>query len=532
MRFDLNGKAVEVETREDESLLEVLRNRCGVTSVKDGCSPQGQCGCCLAVVGGKAVVTCAMKASKAEGKEVVTLDGLPESETSLIADCFAATAGLQCGFCIPGLAMRAHHLVQKNAKPSRDEIAKAIDVHLCRCTGYTKILDAIELYAGVKRGEATVQLETDGGVGKRLTRYQAQDLALGRRDYVADMTREGMLFGAVRLSDHPRARVIKIDTSRAEALDGVVKVATHRDVPGDRWYGLIQKDWPGLVAEGEEARCVGDFLAAVAAVDEHTARKAAALIDIEYEVLAPVVEMEEAIKDGAPQVNPTSAAGSNILGHTKIRRGNVDTAFASSAHVVEGQFFTQRIEHLFLEPECGFAEVLENGQIKLYTQGQGIFDDRRQCASFLGIPEEEFQVELVPNGGAFGGKEDMSIQAHTALLCHLTQKPVRLLLSREQSVRVHPKRHPLRMDYKVGCDKDGKVTAVWADMLGDTGAYASVGAKVLERAAGHGCGPYRCDNVHIDAIATYTNNPPCGAMRGFGANQAHFAMSTCLDMLA
>jgi len=532
IRFDLNGKSVEVEPRDDESLLDVLRNRCGITSLKDGCSPQGQCGCCLAMVGGKAVVTCAMKASKAAGKEVVTLDGLPGDETALIADCFAASAGLQCGFCIPGLTMRAHHLIQKNAKPSRDEIAKAIDVHLCRCTGYTKIVDAIELYAGVKRGEATVKLEGDGRVGKRLTRYQAQDLTLGRRDYVADMTAEGMLFGAVRLSDHARAKVIKIDTSRAEALEGVVKVATYRDVTGDRWYGLIQKDWPGLIAEGEEARCVGDFLAAVAAVDEHTARAAAALIDVEYEVLVPVTDMEAAIKPGAAQVNPTSTEGSNILGRTEIRRGDVEAAFASSAHVVEGRFHTQRIEHLFLEPECAFATPTESGQIRLYSQGQGIFDDRRQCAAFIGIPEEELQVELVPNGGAFGGKEDMSIQAHTTLLCQMTGKPVRLLLSREQSIRVHPKRHPLRMDYKVGCDADGKVTAVWADMLGDTGAYASVGAKVLERAAGHGCGPYRCDNVHIDAIATYTNNPPCGAMRGFGANQAHFAMSACLDMLA
>lgn len=527
--FELNGKKVEVDAREDESLLDTLRNRCGVTSVKDGCSPQGQCGCCLALVGGRAVVTCAMKAKKAEGKEVVTLDGLPDNESSLIADCFAASAGLQCGFCIPGLALRAHHLVAKNPVPTRAEIAKAIDVHLCRCTGYTKVLDAIELYAKAKRGEATPELETKGGVGERLTRYQAQDLTLGRRDYVADMTREGMLFGAVKLSEHPRAKVISIDTSRALAHPGVVTVATAKDVPGDRWYGLIHLDWPGFVAEGEEVRCVGDFIAAVAAVDEHTARAAAALIEVEYEVLEPICDPEKAILPDSPQVNPTHE---NVLGHTKIRRGDVDKAFAESAHVVEGRFHTQRIEHLFLEPECAFCEVLDNGQIKLFTQGQGIFDDRRQCAAFIGVKEEEFQVELVPNGGAFGGKEDMSIQAHTALLCHLTQKPVRLLLSREQSIRVHPKRHPLRMDYKVGCDSEGRITAVWADMLGDTGAYASVGAKVLERAAGHACGPYRCDNVYIDAIASYTNNPPCGAMRGFGANQAHFAMSTCMDMLA
>ena len=529
MQFDLNGKSVEVEPRDGESLLEVLRNRCGITSLKDGCAPQGQCGCCLAMVGGKAVVTCAIKAEKAAGKEVVTLDGLPDKETSLIADCFAASAGLQCGFCIPGLAMRAHHLIKKNPEPTRAEIAKAIDVHLCRCTGYTKVVDAIDLYARAKRGEAEVKLEKSGMVGDSFTRYQAKELTLGLRDYTGDMTRPDMLHGALLLSEHARAKIVKIDTSKAEALEGVVAVATAKDVPGDRWYGLIQKDWPGFVAEGEEVRCVGDFIAAVAAVDDHTARAATALIEVTYEVLEAVTDMAKAILPDAPQVNPTHA---NALSHTKIRRGDVDKAFAESAHVVEGSFSTQRIEHLYLEPECAFAEPLDNGQIKLYTQGQGIFDDRRQCASFIGVEEEEFQVELVPNGGAFGGKEDMAVQPHAALLCQMTGKAVSVLLTREQSIRVHPKRHPLRLDYKVSCDKDGHLTAVWADMLGDTGAYASVGAKVLERAAGHGCGPYRCDNVHIDAIATYTNNPPCGAMRGFGANQAHFAMSVCMDMLA
>ena len=526
--FKLNGREVAVEPRPDESLLETLRERCGVTSLKDGCSPQGQCGCCLALVGGKAVVTCASKTAKAEGKEIVTLDGIPEEDRALLADSFVAAAGLQCGFCIPGIALRARHLVDKNPDPSRAEIAKAIDVHLCRCTGYTKIIDAVSLYAEARRGGARPQPGTSGRVGDRLARYSGRELALGTRDYVADMTRDGMLHGAVRLSDHARAKVVRIDTTAAAAHPGVVAVATAADVPGKRWYGLIHLDWPGFVAEGEEVRCVGDFIAAVAAVDEPTARTAAALIEVEYDALEPVTDPRAALADGCHQVNP---AYPNELSHTVIRRGDVDAALADSAHVVSGTWKTQRIEHLFLEPECALAEPTESG-VRLYTQGQGIFDDRRQCAAFLGIPEDDLDVVLVPNGGAFGGKEDMSIQPHASLLCQMTGKPVRIRLTREQSIRVHPKRHPIEMEYTVGCDADGRLTAVKAYMVGDTGAYASVGAKVLERAAGHGCGPYRVTNVAIDAIAAATNNPPCGAMRGFGANQAHFAIGACMDMLA
>ena len=530
LNFTLNGRPVTVEPRDDESLLETLRERCGVRSTKDGCSPQGQCGCCLAIVGGRAVTTCAMPASKAAGQEILTLEGLSEAERKQMTDAFVAAAGMQCGFCIPGIMVRTKHLLDRSPDPSRDEIAKAIDVHLCRCTGYVKIIDAVQLLARARRGEAVPMPRYDGGVGDRVARYRGADLALGARPYVADLQREGMLFGALALSAHARAKVLRIDTSRAAAYPGVVAVATYRDVPGDRWYGLIHKDWPGFVAEGEEVRYVGDVIAAVAAVDQHTAKLAADLVDVVYEVLPAVTSTEAALLPGAPQVNPTYG---NVLSHTRIRRGDVEAALASSVHVVSGTWSTQRIEHLFLEPESALVEPGPRpGTFKLYSQGQGVFDDRRQCASFLGMDEEDLAVELVPNGGAFGGKEDMSVQSQTALLSKMTGRPVLITLTREQSVRVHPKRHPITMKYTVGCDALGHLTAVKADMVGDTGAYASVGAKVLERAAGHACGPYRVLNVHVDAIAAVTNNPPCGAMRGFGANQASFAIEGCMDLLA
>ena len=529
VEFTLNGVTVRVEPRPDETLLETLRERCGIRSLKDGCSPQGQCGCCLALIDGQAKVTCAMTTSSAPGRTVLTLEGLSEADRHLFSRAFALAAGIQCGFCIPGIALRAKYLLDRNPKPTRDEIARGIDVHLCRCTGYTKIVDAIEWMARGRRGEPIPDPVSDGGVGARLARYDAVRSALGERPYVDDLDRPGLLHGALVLSRHARACVRRIDTSRALAHPGVVAVVTAADVPGERWYGLIEQDWPGLVAEGEEVRCVGDVVAAVAACDRHTAREAAALVDVDYEVLPAVLDPEAALAPGAPRVNPRHE---NLLSRSSIRRGDVDAALAGSAHVVAGTWQTQRIEHLFLEPESALAEPHGGGGLHLFTQGQGIFDDRRQVAAFLGLAEEDVFVELVPNGGAFGGKEDMSVQAQTALLAHVTGRAVKLTLSREESIRLHPKRHPIRMAYTVGCDRDGHLTAVRARMIGDSGAYASVGGKVLERAAGHACGPYRVASLDIESLAVYTNNPPCGAMRGFGANQAHFAIEGCMDLLA
>ena len=529
IEFVLNGTPTQVDVRPDEWFLHTLRERCGVTSLKDGCSPQGQCGCCVALVDGNAKSTCAMPAKVANGKNVVTLDGLPAAEREQIAACFAATAGQQCGFCIPGIAIRAKAITDREAAPTREAIAQALDLHLCRCTGYVKIIDAVQLLAAVKRGAPLPVPCTDGRVGQPLARVNAALAALGDRPFVADLSAPGMLHGALTLSPHPRARVVRIDTTRARALPGVRAVLTAEDVPGERWVGLLINDWPSLVAVGEEVRCVGDVLAAVAADDRHTAREAAKLVDVEYELLPPVLDAHASLAPGAPRVNPQHA---NLLHKAVIRRGDAAAALAASAHVVSGSWTTQRIEHLFLEPESAFAEPRADGVLHLRTQGQGIFDDRRQVARFLGLSEDQVFVELIPNGGAFGGKEDMSVQAQAALLAHVTGKPVKLSLSREESIRMHPKRHGLQLEYTMGCDAEGRLTAVKARIVGDSGAYASVGGKVLERAAGHACGAYRVPHVDVESVAAYTNNPPCGAMRGFGVNQVHFALEACVDLLA
>jgi CO/xanthine dehydrogenase Mo-binding subunit len=579
---------------------------------------------------------------------------------------------VQCGFCIPGFAMRAHALLDKDPHPTREEIAKAIRPHLCRCTGYKKIVDAVEILGEKRRrgeeprsheateprsGEQVDQSrdregadgkprsgeqgagsgeqgagsgeqeensgamptalgghahraqdmptqsrrhgthDQSGRVGTRLDRYRGREFVLGDHRYVDDIKVAGSLYAAMCFSEHPRALLKGIDAAAALAMDGVHRVITAADVPGERYIGLIKQDWPVLVALGEETRCIGDIVAIVVADDQRRAREAAAKVAIDYEVRAPLTTPEAALMPDAPKIHPDG----NLLSTSKINRADPDAAFANSAHVVEDDFSTQRIEHMFLEPEACIA-ILEGAEgprdqgsregagrwaqgaeacesamptalgghaeqvpdmptqsprhgthaerrtldhkpkprgaggppvvLRILSQGQGVFDDQRQIAKILGWEPGRVLVELVSNGGAFGGKEDMSIQGQTALAAALTGRPVKCTLTREESFRLHPKRHAIKMHVKVGCDADGHITAVRARMIGDKGAYASVGAKVLERAAGHAVGPYKVPAIDVESLAVYTNNPPCGAMRGFGANQSAFAIESLLNRLA
>ncbi|MFO0838013.1 MAG: selenium-dependent xanthine dehydrogenase [Phycisphaerae bacterium] len=527
LSFTLNGQPRTLAMEADRSLLSVLRDQFDLISPKNGCEPLGQCGSCTVLIDGKPRLSCTMKAVGVHGKTVTTLEGLPESTRNEIAHCFVQAGGVQCGFCIPGIAIRAHALCQAGATPSRAEIAHELRAHLCRCTGYTKIVDAIDQLAKVRGGTLLPTPECTGKVGESLPLFSGLDAALGARPFIDDIKLPGMVFAAPRLADHPRALVRRIDAAAALALPGVLRVVTADDVPGERFGGLITPDWPIFIAVGEETRYVGDVLAFVVAQDMRAARRAAELIAIDYEVRTPVTTPEEALQPNAPRIHPQG----NLLSRSALLRGAPDAGLANSRHVIEHTWQTQCIEHLFLEPEACIAAP-QAGGLRVLSQGQGIFDDRRQIARMLGWPEERVYVELVSCGGAFGGKEDLSIQGQTALCAALVNRPVKCVLTRAQSLRLHPKRHPVRITLKVGCDAAGRLTAVRARIVGDKGAYASVGAKVLERAAGHAVGPYRCENVDIESLAVYTNNPPNGAMRGFGANQAAFAIEGAMDLLA
>ena len=528
MKFILNEKEFDATLDENMSLMDVLREQAGLISPKNGCAPQGSCGCCTVIVDGKAVSSCAVPAKNVQGKSVITLEGFTEQERDVFAKAFTLAAGSQCGFCTPGIVVRAKNLIQKNPTPSREEIAVALNNHICRCTGFVKIVDAIDLAAKALSGQPMPEADYSGKIGSSLPRMDGEKFALGERPYIDDMTMPGMQYAAFLFSPHPRIKVEKIDTSHAETFAGVTRVVTAKDVTGERKQGTIYKDWPLFIAEGETTHCIGDILAAVVAKDVRTARMAVEQIKLTYEILPGVYDPEEALKAGAPKVH---ANHDNLLSTSVIKRGDVESAFKTSAFVETRTFETQMIEHAFLEPESSIA-FLKDGIVEVLSQGQGVFDDRKQIASFLNLPEEKANVTLITNGGAFGGKEDISIQGQVALMALLTKMPVKATLTREESIRLHPKRHPIKMTYTVGCDADGKLTAVRARMIGDKGAYASVGTKVLERAAGHACGPYNILHSDVEALAVYTNNLPCGAMRGFGANQACFAMEGMMDILA
>ena len=528
--FEVNGTPVSVRGSHPH-LLAALREELDITSPKDGCSPSGQCGCCTVLIDGKATVSCQYDVARAEGSSIVTLEGVDESERQAFADAFAACGGLQCGFCIPGIVMRAKAQIDKKGDSlTRDRMAPHLGAHLCRCTGYVKILDAIE---AVAKGEtcAPALSDTVGGSGAK---YEAAPLTLGERDYIDDIRVPGLLHAALHLTAHARADITSIDTSAALAAPGVTAVFTADDLPGELRVGLIHKDWPVMIPVGGRTSYAGDVLAVVVADTRDHARAAAELVEVGYDVLPPNTDARAALDPDAPL--SVWGTESNVLSTSAYTRGDdVEEALAGSAFTVSETFRTQRVEHAFLEPESTLAVPSGDGgdrTLHVYSGGQGVWDDRNDIAAVLDADPSRITVELVSNGGAFGGKEDMSNQAHAALAAWLLGEPVKCTLSREESFRMHAKRHPIELEYRAGCDADGRLTGLYVRGIGDSGAYASVGMKVLERAAGHACGPYRWRAIDIETVAVRTNNLVCGAFRGFGANQAQFAMEGVIDRLA
>ncbi|MDA3866086.1 MAG: selenium-dependent xanthine dehydrogenase [Salinivirgaceae bacterium] len=525
IKLTLNGNEYIYQGDTDQSLLSHLRNDLHIFTAKDGCSGQGTCGACTVEIDGKARLACKTPMSKLDGAVVNTIEGLPKDFKSIIGKSFAEKGAVQCGFCSPGMIMRSKALFNTNPKPSRDEIYKAISPNICRCTGYVKIVDAVEETFAKLRGENVASFQQSAAIGGRYPKYQAEETALGARDFVDDMYFEGMMHAALKFSDHPRAKIIKINTSKAAQLEGVERVFTGADIPGEQFQGLIFQDWPLMIKEGQVTNYIGDVVAGAVAKTEEIARRAVELIEIEYEVLTPVTDMHEAAKPNSAQVH---SGRSNVLETCSIEFGDVEKAFAEAAYVSGGEYETQRIEHAFLETETAVA-MPENGGLKLYTQGQGAYVDRKLVAKVLGLDEEKIVAVQVQNGGGFGGKEDLTVQGHVSLYAYLLQKTVKLHLTREESLMMHPKRHPVWMDIKLACDKNGNFTAVRLDAIGDTGAYASVGTKVMERVVGHVTGGYTVPSVNIKAVTAYTNNIPCGAMRGFGVPQVIFAIESCID---
>lgn len=525
-QFTLNGKDVAVEA--DRNLLEYLRADARMTSVKDGCA-EGVCGSCSVIVNGKAVRACTLTVANVHGKSVTTSEGLSARERDVYAWAFGAVGAVQCGFCMPGMLMSAKALLDANPAPSPAEVKSALRYNLCRCTGYTKVERAIQLAAtALGNGGVRHAVSNSGHVGERMVRLDAHQKLLGTGEFVDDIEVPGMLHGAVLRAKYPRALVIKIDVAAARALPGVQVVLTAKDVPGERLLGHVVYDWPVMIAEDEETRYVGDALAVLAATTREVARQAVDLIEVQYEEREPLLSPAAALADGAPSLHPNG----NVLSTTVLKRGDVERAIANAKHVVTQHYSTPRQEHGFLEPESALAVPTQCGSLTVYTAGQSVYDDHREIVRMLGVADEKVRVVSKFVGGGFGGKEDMSVQHHAALLAWHSGRPVKLTLSRNESLRVHPKRHPMEIDCTTACDENGKLTAVRVRLVADTGAYASLGGPVLQRACTHAAGPYQIDNVDIEGRAIYTNNIPSGAMRGFGVTQTCFALESNLNLLA
>ena len=526
--FIVNGKTVVVE--KNQKLIRYLRDTLHLTSVKDGCS-EGACGTCHVLIDGKPTKACIPQTDKLEGKTIVTVEGLSDWEKQVYTFAFGEAGAVQCGFCIPGMVISAKGLLDVNPDPTREEAAFAIRNNICRCTGYVKIIDGILLAARIFReGKLPAASADDWQVGSRVHRLDVEEKVLGYGQYPDDVYVDGMCYGGAVRSRYARARVLSIDTSEAEALEGVVCVLTQKDIPGQVNVGHLKKDQPTLIGIGELTHYLGDAVALVCARDQETLEAAKKLVKVEYEELPAVHNPAEAAAPDAPLVFEEDE--NNVQAYKHVSRGDAAGAIAKAKYVLTEKFHTPWTEHAFLEPECCVALPLDNGGVRLLTTDQSAHTTMHECAAMLGVDYDHCQVQNMLVGGGFGGKEDMSVQHHAALIAYVARVPVKVKLSRQESILVHPKRHSMDMEFAMGCDENGIIQGVKARVVSDTGAFASLGGPVLERACTHAAGPYAYENFEIEGWAYYTNNPPAGAFRGFGVTQTCFCTETLLNQMA
>jgi CO/xanthine dehydrogenase Mo-binding subunit/aerobic-type carbon monoxide dehydrogenase small subunit (CoxS/CutS family) len=547
LEVNVNGVSYSLDEVPGEKLSDLLRLRLKLTGTKIGCG-EGRCGICTVLLDGKPVRSCITRASKAQGKSILTIEGLralrPVERQDERADlralhplqeAFITHGAIQCGFCTPGQLMRAHALLLENPDPSVSEIRQAMNDVVCRCGSYEAIVSAIQAAANsLRSGEAVEPRVVSLGkqdlthVGKTTIRPDAVAKAIGGAKYTDDLHFEGMLFARVLRAGIPSGFLRELDVSEATRLEGVRAVLTAADLKHERLHGVYSKDWPILVGVDERVRYVGDAIAVVAADSQAIADEAISLIKMSIEPRPVISDPMQAAQPDAEKVHEKG----NLLKKIKAGKGDLDAGFAQSDVIVEHTFYTPFMEHLFMEPECSIAIPREDGGMDVYAGTQIPYEDRRQVAEALGLTPEQVRIRGQKTGGAFGGKEDIAGQIHAALLAEVTGKPVKLLFTRRESMMVHPKRHATWTQVKLGARKTGELLAAKTVIYGDTGAYASLGVAVLTRATTHSCGPYIIPNTLSECYAMYTNNPPAGAFRGFGVVQAMFGIESAMDMLA
>jgi aerobic-type carbon monoxide dehydrogenase small subunit (CoxS/CutS family) len=528
----VNGRKVVRTVPNHYRLIDFVREELKLTGNKEGCGA-GECGTCSMFVDGKLVKSCLTPVQKIQGCEIETVDDLDRDHgMTVLQRAFHKSGSSQCGYCIPGMVMAATSTLRRNPSARLDEIKEGLGGNICRCTGYQKILDAVQLARDVLNGALPESaLEEEAGpsfIGASTRRLDAPAKVTGAIKYAADLWMANMLHMQVLRSPHPYARIVRIDASAARAMPGVECVITSDDVPGVDNFGVFIEDQP-IMARGV-VRYVGEAVLAVAAETVDIAKAAVRAIKVEYEVLPGVFDPELAMQDGAVQLHDFAA--NNICKHTKIRKGDVELGFKEADLVVEETYETAAIEHAYLEPEAGLAYLEPDGCVTVQSPSQNITHHRHVLAKVLGRPINKVRMIMSTVGGGFGGKEDMLYQGMLALAAIKTRRPVRYVFTREESFIASAKRHPFKIRYSMGLKHDGRITATKMVMVADGGAYAMSTPGVMNKSAILGPGPYAIPNVWVDAIGVYTNNTPSGAMRAFGAFQSEFATEAHLDLCA
>lgn len=530
----INGRRVARRAKPFQRALDFLRDELHLTGTKEGCGA-GECGTCSVFVDGVLVKSCLLPVAKIAGKSVDTIEGLAKSgEMSAVQKAFHKSGASQCGYCIPGMVMAATATLRNNPTADREEIKENLGGNICRCTGYQKIFDAVEMARDFLNGKLSAtafdEIDAEDGkyIGVNVRRIDAPSKVTGALRYAGDMVLPNMLHVQVLRSPHAHARIVSIDVTDAEAMPGVEAIVTSIDVPGKDGFGVFVSDQPVLARD--KVRHVGEPIVAIAAEDLDAARRAVAKVRIEYEILPAVFDPDEAMRDGAPVVH--DYAPDNLVKHIPIRNGNVEEGFAKADLIVEQTYETQQVEHAYLETEAGIAYVDHDGVVTVHSPSQNITHHRHMLARILNLPINKVRMIMSPVGGGFGGKEDMIYQGYLALLAIKTRRPVKLVFTREESIATTAKRHPSRTHYKMGLMRDGTIVASQIRIVYDGGAYGMSTEGVIRKGAILGGGPYNVPNFQIDTYGVYTNNTPSGAFRSFGSLQSQFATESHLDICA
>jgi len=549
----VNRSPVSLEVDPARPLLDVLRDELGLTGAKQGCDREGECGACTVLLDGEPVRSCLTPIGKVAGRRVETVEGLggPEGLHPLQA-AFIEAGAVQCGYCTPGMLMAAKALLDRTLQPARGEIAEALEGNLCRCTGYAKIVHAIELAAEQMRGGARDRPSAENRASKKPARQvTGETAAQGRADqarviggsmlrvdslekvtgaacFVEDIRLPGTLRGHVLRSPHHHARILSIDVRPALRIPGVVSVLTAADIPGENGLGDYSQEEPLLPPVGSTVRMVGAPVALLVAESDEAARAGLAAIDVQYEVLPHTFAMEDSLAPGATPV----AGEANILTRFEVRHGDLDAAFAGSDVILESEYRMAFLEHGALEREALLGAFDSEGRLTVTGGTHEPFYQQGYIAASLALPRERVRVIMPPTGGSFGGKQDPWPFLATALMTYHTQRPVLLAYSRQESFAASPKRHPYTVRSKIGATRDGRLTGIHLRIDANTGAYDAHGQYVPNYAVTASGGPYRWQAVDAYARTVYTNGPKAGQFRGFGTAQSCFATECALDELA